>query len=102
MTFTAEELKNHLWDTETWDEFVETLEEESSFNVPGFGTATFVDQTVERTGDGNPQFLAFKIDDRLFALSGWFDSWAGGEFDGDIFEAERYEIVTHSYRPKKV
>lgn len=96
MTFTAGDLDEYVSENDGWHDLSNEVQwGPKSYEVPGFGTATYVD--ILGAGEGDRE-LIFKIDDRLFSKSGYYSSYDGNEWDGDLTEVEAYEYTAVGYR----
>lgn len=56
-----------------------------------FGDAVFVNASTEYDEGRCGQSLVFRIGDRHFRKTGYYDSWAGGEWDGELEEVRPRE-----------
>lgn len=85
-----------------WESVLEALENEYDIET-NLGLVKFVDSFVDRLeNDGTPAFLIFTVGDdpRLFAYSGYYSSYYGTEYDGDVVEIEKYTQTIERVRVK--
>ena len=85
-----------------YETVLEALEDECDIET-NLGLVKFVDTFVDRLEyDGTPAFLMFTVGDdpRLFAFTGYYSSYNGTEYDGDVVEVEKYTQTIERVRAK--
>lgn len=72
----------------------------SEGKIPGLGDVKLVDK-YGGEGQGDDYWVVFSVSDgdvtRLFRKSGWYASYAGGEFDSDLEEVRAQQKVVTVY-----
>ena len=100
MTYSIEQVK----------EIVEKLQEEEDFS---WGELKYSDDleygdvkltTVDShggEGEGDSAWIVFRLNDseQLFMKDGYYASHYGFDWDGDVYEVEKYQRVVDDYRP---
>lgn len=69
--------------------------------IPGIGQAVLVEQ-FGGEGQGDQLWFVFRVtdadgEDRLFRKSGYYASYDGGEYDGDLDEVVEAQVLTTVY-----
>ncbi len=99
--FTAQQIKDAIetdWEGDE-SEFYYCVEDKAE--LPSLGVvATGVDN-YGGEGQGDELWVVFKVGDQLFEKDGYWQSWEGGTWDGDLFEVEPYEVTITKFRAKK-
>ena len=70
-----------------------------TIELEGFGTIEFVED-FGGEGMGDQRWTVFKIGERFFRTNGYYDSWNGAEWHGDIEEVVPKEVVRVEYEAK--
>lgn len=98
--FTAADIQQALEeyfdrDDAEFDSFYE-IKYGSGGHVPGLGEVKYVDD-YGGEGQGDDYWVVFSVTGhdvtRHFRMEGWYQSYAGGEFDGDLKEVTPKEKV---------
>ena len=95
--FTVEELDSEIEEMYGPEFYFELYDDEVS-KVTEFGMAEYVDSESDYDEGRQSRMVIFKIGDRLFRKSGFYDSW--GEYsgwDGDLEEVRGFEITITRY-----
>jgi len=89
----------------SWHEFEWELESNKSVVIPGLGKVGYVEQHGGE-GEGDQYWLVFSVvmeSDldkgmvRYFKKPGWYASYDGGHYDGELFEVTPQERVVTFY-----
>lgn len=51
-------------------------------------------------GQGDDLWIVIKIGDQFFKKSGYYNSWDGGAYDGELFEVEPVQVTRTEYQRK--
>ncbi|AXH49315.1 hypothetical protein HWB76_gp086 [Streptomyces phage Blueeyedbeauty] len=73
----------------------------NGMELNGLGTAYSVDYEGGGEGQGENMWVVFRIGDQLFRKYGYYSSWDGSDWDGDLEEVEPYEVTVVRYREVK-
>ena len=96
-----EEIKAKLRkDSNLREAFVEAFSEEVDVDL-GDGEVLKFFKGVRDYSDYN---IIFKLEDRLFRVTGYYDSWSGRSFEdpiGSLEEGEEVEEIIKVYQPKR-
>lgn len=97
----AEEVDSTLGGSEFWHEG----EENGPFELPEFGTLAYVDgeHGGEGSGENIWQVWSVTADDEVqyFRKQGYYASYDGSNWDGDLYEVEPFEKTVTDWRTKK-
>lgn len=97
MSFTIPELEEFInteYDTDFWYEMYRPWRNEPEYDTP-WGVATYQDSGSEYDEGCQARWLVFKVAERYFRKTGHYDSWAGGEWDGELEEVRpREKMIT--------
>lgn len=99
--YTAQQVANAIetdWEDDE-AEFYYCVEGEAK--LPSLGVTAHGVDHYGGEGQGDSLWVVFRVGDQLFRKSGYYNSWDGGYFDGDLEEVEPYEVTVTRYRPKK-
>lgn len=78
-----------------WDEF--TWEARNGMEVPGVGTVTIIER-FGGEGQGDEAWVVFEVNGRMYKKEGYYASFHGTDWDGDLYEVEQYEKTVTDYR----
>lgn len=82
----------NVWESFKW-EYTTSLE------VPSFGTVVY-ENSYGGEGCGDDYWVVVKLNDRYFRVSGYYDSWNGGELDGELEEVIPKEVKKIEWETK--
>lgn len=71
-----------------------------TIDLEGFGTIEFVDH-FGGEGQGDDYWTVFRIGDRYFRMDGWYSSYEGHEYDGELDEVYPKEVTRTEYFTQK-
>ena len=91
--FTAEDIEEAISTVEDFDYY--ELEHDT-VTIPGIGTTEPVDR-FGGEGMGDERWVVFKLENRLFRISGYYSSWEGTEWYEDVTEVKPVEVVKTEY-----
>jgi hypothetical protein len=79
-----------------WEKF-------ESRDVPGLGKVTVVEHVGGGEGEGERLYKVVRVEGdpygvRYFQMDGWYMSYDGSHYDGDLFEVEPVETVVTIWR----
>jgi hypothetical protein len=107
MTFTLKQVNDAIsaWE-ETYDgdsfyDEVEYEDEGIELTIDGQKVVAKKEDSYGGEGQGDEYWVVFRINDQLFRVDGYWQSWEGGEYDGDLYEVEPYQVMVTRYRAKK-
>lgn len=52
-------------------------------------------------GAGEVYYVVFEYDGRFYRIDGWYNSWEGGDLDGDPYEVKKVPVEAFDYKPIK-
>ena len=88
--------------TETFDEheFWHEAYEYSTVELPNLGTATYVDG--EHGGEGSAEHIwqVWQVGNQYFMKTGYYMSYDGSNWDGDLVEVEPFEKTVTDWKSK--
>lgn len=93
-----QELKNELY--QVHEQFKESITEEYDVTLPSGKVLKY----KKGYRDYSDYHVIFTLDDQLFRVTGYYDSWSGRDFDdpiGSLEEVEEVEKVVKVYQPKR-
>lgn len=61
---------------------------------------TMLDQTGGPDERRNNTTVVFQVGTQIFLKEGWYDDYAGFEWDGDIYEVEHHQVLVTHYKRK--
>lgn len=90
-------------DVRTYDnyDFWDSHGGQSPIEIPGLGTATHIDG--EHGGEGSAEYIwqVWKIGEQYFQKTGYYMSYDGSTWDGDLTEVEPFEKTVTDWRSKR-
>lgn len=93
MSFTVRELEDAFNETDYyWDD----IDEDAEIDLKGFGKLEFVED-FGGEGQGDTMWVVFKVQDRYFRKTAYYDSWNGASWDSSLEEVEPKEKVITVY-----
>jgi hypothetical protein len=108
MSWTVKELEQYLEDNceklfvgyGSPSDGIRYMKPNEAKEIPGFGTLELVESDGGHEGDGEYMDVVFKVGERYFRQDGSYDSWNGGEWDGEVEEVEPRQITVTRYFAK--
>lgn len=106
MTYTAQQLSeiiDSVYDVED-DEFEDETGYENPWDAIHDETVTIQGVTFEHVesfggeGDGDTAWVVFKVGDQYFQKDGYYASYDGFYWDGDLYQVESYQKVVTAWR----
>jgi len=96
--FTVEELAAYIEEefyNDLWYDLWAPYKEIPTQSTP-YGTIEYVTHSDDGYDDGRiDRSVVFRIGDRYFRKSGYYDSWEGGDWDGELEEVRpREKMIT--------
>lgn len=98
MSFTVKELEDYIEEefyTDLWHDLWAPYDKDRTKETP-FGVIEYVAHFEDGYDEGQvARSVVFKIGDRHFRKSGYYDSWEGGAWDGELEEVRpREKMIT--------
>ncbi len=105
MTFTLAQVKDAISEWEEENDRADFYDEveygDIELTIDGQTVTAKNEEQYGGEGQGDEYWIVFRVADQLFEKDGYWQSWEGGEYDGDLYEVEPYEVTVTKYRAKK-